>query len=401
MTITKSIPRLALVLASPLLLQACSGAGSGTTPILSDVAQMAQTPNGMEAANHETSENIDNEPMTSNPVDDGAPVDSDSVVSTVVTQPKLTACNSSFPNVIRPPNRTYPDGLVMQPSPNTMIDLSGVLMEGQRNPSQGSIARFQNFNNVCVSGGQMIGQQDPQEVPWVVGHGTYNAGIHFTAGQGNIVVEDVLIKNSLQDGINLAGGMPDNVTFSLRGTHIMNNSDDGIQNDGCKKILSIEDVLIESKMILSMRPGADSGANSGSCGSYNIPIKNVLFNVICVADDRPDGSDNRNPSEARNNNCGPSRSASQVFKMGGASSKIGIDMSDSIVRFEARSRNGWDSMVWPKGNYKNVTVVWDPVQPGLKYDGPAFPPGVKFTTDKTVWTKARNAWLAAHPKVAE
>ncbi len=177
--------------------------------------------------------------------------------------------------------------------------------------------------------------------------------------------------------------------------------DDAIENDGCKKLLGIEDSLLESKMGISMRPGADSTAATGSCGSYAVPVKNSLINIICVADDRPDGSDIRNPSKARNNSCGPSRSASQVFKSSPASSKITFNMSNTVIRFEAMSRNGWASMALPRGVYSNVTVVWDPVRTGLKYQGPPMPKGVTMTTDKTVWTRAKAAWLAAHPHLGE
>jgi hypothetical protein len=43
-----------------------------------------------------------------------------------------------------------------------------------------------------------------------------------------------------------------------------------------------------------------------------------------------------------------------------------------------------------------VIFVWDPETPGLKYAGPSMPAGVTFTTDPSVWTSAKSAWLRAH-----
>jgi prevent-host-death family protein len=89
-----------------------------------------------------------------------------------------------------------------------------------------------------------------------------------------------------------------------------------------KKFLFIEDSLVEAKMGMSMRPGADS--NTSTFGNHKIPIRNSLFNIICVADDRVDGS------------CGPGRSASSLFKWSSAAADVTVEMTDSIVRYEAR-----------------------------------------------------------------
>ena len=308
--------------------------------------------------------------------------------------PAFAACDG-YPTVVAVRDGIYNNGLKVKASANSTLDFRGVTVRGQGGPTDAlSVLTVGGFNNVCILGGRFVGKQDPQVVPWVVGHATYGAGILFKGGSGSILVENAVIENSLQDGINLSGGLPGNTTFGMRGAWIRNNSDDGIQNDGGKKILFIEDSLIESKMGLSIRPDAD--ANPGNLGSYNIPIRNTLLNIICVADDRPDGSDIRNPAAAKNNNCGPSKAASQAFKWSAAAAGIGVAMTDSIIRYEARSRNGWGSMTWPKGTYRNVVVVWDPRVPGMKYAGPALPPGVTMTTDVSVWTTARNRWLQLH-----
>ena len=306
-------------------------------------------------------------------------------------------CLRLYPRIIAVKDGTYQNGIKVRPPVNATIDFRGVAVRGQANSSDAkSVTTVTGFNNVCILGGRHWGRQDPQIIPWVVGHSIYGAGIIFSGGAGAIAVENALIENSLQDGITLTGGLPNNVTFGMRGTYIRNNSDDGIQNDGGKRILYIEDSLIESKMGISLRPGADATAGGGSYGSYKIPIRNTLINVICVADDRPDGSDRRDPEAARKNNCGPSRSASMLFKWSGAASGVGVEMTDSIVRYEARSRNGWDSMRWLPGTYRNVILVWDPVTPGMKYAGPPLPAGVRLTTDASIWAKAKAEWLRAH-----
>jgi hypothetical protein len=265
-------------------------------------------------------------------------------------------CLRLYPRIIAVKDGTYQNGIKVRPPVNATIDFRGVAVRGQANSSDcEECYNCYRFQQCCILGGRHWGRQDPQIIPWVVGHSIYGAGIIFSGGAGAIAVENALIENSLQDGITLTGGLPNNVTFGMRGTYIRNNSDDGIQNDGGKRILYIEDSLIESKMGISLRPGADATAGGGSYGSYKIPIRNTLINVICVADDRPDGSDRRDPEAARKNNCGPSRSASMLFKWSGAASGVGVEMTDSIVRYEARSRNGWDSMRWLPGTYRNVS----------------------------------------------
>ena len=306
-------------------------------------------------------------------------------------------CLSLYPRIVTVRDGIYQNGIRIRPPANATIDFRGVTVRGQANGSDAkSVTTIMDFNHVCVLGGRHWGKQNPQIVPWVVGHRTYGAGIIFSGGAGAITVENALIENSLQDGITLKGGLPQNVTFGMRGTYIRNNSDDGIQNDGGKKILFIEDSLIESKMGISLRPGRDSTAGGGSHGNYRIPISNTLISVICVADDRPDGSDRRDPRAARRNNCGSNRSASMPFKWSGAASGVGVEMTDSIVRFEARSRNGWRSMRWLPGTYRNVVLVWDPVTSGMTYEGPSLPAGVRLTTDASVWTRAKAEWLRVH-----
>ena len=308
-----------------------------------------------------------------------------------------STCLSGVVQVVRPGLRSYSNGLKLRVRPNTTVDLRGITIRAQGSPSDArSITTVTAFNNVCVVGGHHLGKQDPQQVPWVVGHGIYGAGIIFSNGSGSVTLENAVIENSLQDGIILNGSLAGNVVFGMRGIYIKNNSDDAIQNDAGKRITFIEDSLIESKMGISLRPGRDARDDAGNYGNYRIPIRNTLVNIICVADDRPDGSDQRNASEARRNNCGPSRSASMPFKWSGAASGVGVEMSDSIVRFEARSRNGWRSMSWLPGTYRNVILVWDPVKAGMKYEGPALPKGVTLTTDASVWTRAKATWLRVH-----
>lgn len=304
-------------------------------------------------------------------------------------------CLDEFPNVMSPQVGAARDGLKVAPAPNTVVDLRGATVRGMgRGSDAKSILTVRGFDGVCILGGRYLGDQDPQVVPWVDGHKEYGAGILFQGGHGRIVVEQAVIANSLQDGITLAGGLPGDVTFELRSSWIANTSDDGIQNDGGKRIDGIEDSLIEAKMGLSLRPGRD--ARGGGFGDGVVPIRNSLFNIICVADDRPDGSDSRNKAGAQKNNCGPSKSVSSAFKWSGDAGKTRVDVSDTVIRFGGRDRNGWRAMDWPNGTYRNVTVVWDPATPGMRYEGPELPDGVTMTTDASVWTKAKAAWLRAH-----
>jgi hypothetical protein len=305
-------------------------------------------------------------------------VDISSIVKAAPSQ-----CLSLYPNVITVKDNTYENGITVRSIANATIDFRGVTVRGQANSSSAkTMTIVRRFNNVCVLGGRHWGKQDPQVVPWTIGHATYGAGILFKSGSGSIVLENAVVENSLQDGITLGGDLASNTTFGMRGTYVKNTSDDGIQNDGGKKILFIEDSLIEAKMGLSLRPGATSTA--GNFGSHRIPIRNTLINIICVADDRTD------------NSCGSGRSASNLFKWSGAASEVSVNMTDSIVRYESRSGNGWSGMKFLPGTYRNVVLVWDPVTPGAKYEGPALPPGVTLTNDASVWTRAKAEWLRVH-----
>lgn len=280
-------------------------------------------------------------------------------------------CLNTYSSVITIKDGVYDNGITVRSIANTTIDFRGVTVRAQANSSSAkSMTIVRNFNNVCVLGGRHWGKQDPQVVPWTIGHKIYGAGLLFKTGAGSILLENAVIENSLQDGITLGGDLASNTSFGMRGVRIENTSDDGIQNDGGKKILFIEDSLIESKMGLSMRPGADS--NTSTFGNYKIPIRHSLFNIICVADDRVDGS------------CGPGRSASSLFKSSGAAKGVTVEMTDSIVRYEARPGGSWSGIRWLPGTYRNVIFVWDPETPGLKYAGPSWPAGVTFTTDPSV-----------------
>ena len=72
-------------------------------------------------------------------------------------------------------------------------------------------------HNVCLLGGRHWGKQDPQVVPWSIGHQSYGAGVLFKDGAGAITVENAVIENSLQDGITLGGSLASNTTFGMRG----------------------------------------------------------------------------------------------------------------------------------------------------------------------------------------
>ena len=198
-------------------------------------------------------------------------------------------CLSLYPNVVTIKDGTYENGITVRSIANTTVDFRGVTVRGQANSSSAkTMTMVRNFNNVCILGGRHWGKQDPQVVPWTDRPADLRCRDALQDGAGAITVENAVIENSLQDGITLGGSLASNTTFGMRGVYIKNNSDDGIQNDCGKKILFIEDSLIESKMGLSLRPGADS--TGGNFGNHKIPIRNTLINIICVADDRIDGS---------------------------------------------------------------------------------------------------------------
>src|SRR5262245_40419806 len=84
-------------------------------------------------------------------------------------------CLQDFPNIVTGFEKTYDDGQILKPSADTTLDLRGTTINGMGGTDDDTLAilRVQGFNNVCVLGGRFIGKQDPQVVPWIVGHAAY------------------------------------------------------------------------------------------------------------------------------------------------------------------------------------------------------------------------------------
>lgn len=73
-----------------------------------------------------------------------------------------------------------------------------------------------------------------------------------------------------------------------------------------------------------------------------------------------------------------------------------VVITDSIFRLDVPSYTSQHSSEWPDGTYRNVTIVWTGKGNYFTAGGyhNTLPPGVRVTTDLSVWTRARNAWLA-------
>ncbi len=83
-----------------------------------------------------------------------------------------------------------------------------------------------------------------------------------------------------------------------------------------------------------------------------------------------------------------------IWKWSSAAAKH-VTIRDTVFRLDQPSYSSCASQQWPAGTYQNVTLVWTgsgrySTAGGCKN---VLPPGVKLTTDKSVWDNAKAAWL--------
>ena len=80
-------------------------------------------------------------------------------------------CLSLYPNVVTIKDGIYENGITVRSIANATVDFRGVTVRGQANSSSAkTMTIVRRFNNVCVLGGRHWGKQDPQVVPWTIGH---------------------------------------------------------------------------------------------------------------------------------------------------------------------------------------------------------------------------------------
>ena len=105
----------------------------------------------------------------------GSAYGKDNGPAAVVKVAKST-CLSRYQRTITMSRSRHAEGLRLLPPENVTIDMRGITLLGQGPGSDAkSVTRVTGFKNVCLLGGRYLGKQDPQKVPWVVGHASHPA----------------------------------------------------------------------------------------------------------------------------------------------------------------------------------------------------------------------------------
>jgi hypothetical protein len=111
--------------------------------------------------------------------------------ASLVVRPAPLECTTLYPKVVIPLHQNVTNGgPTIKPDPNTTQDLRGLTITGQASTRDAlTMLIISSFQNVCLLGGHLLGLQDPQTVPWLVGHRTYGAGLYLVGGHGDVTVE--------------------------------------------------------------------------------------------------------------------------------------------------------------------------------------------------------------------
>jgi hypothetical protein len=222
-------------------------------------------------------------------------------------------------------------------------------------------------------GGRVIGQQSRKMGHFVVKKEYPGNGLTLR-GPGVSTVEGMYIDN-LHDAIS-----PVEVVKDVYATYIR---DDFVENDRLQPGV-IENTLVDGTFtFLSNRPGADGGGITCN-GRRNPNLVVEVRNTLIWMQRQPYDGKSKDPIK-------DGLGGGTIFKWSDCGGRV--IMSNSIILIESITASpGAHGMTFPPGSYTNVTIVWR----GAGNYPVRLPAGVKVTRDLSVWTKARQAWLAAH-----
>ena len=234
---------------------------------------------------------------------------------------------------------------------------------------------------VCLTGVKIKGRQSPDLTWQYIKSNLDGDGILFKDGNASrIILENSWIEN-VEDGFSPRVFGNRRAYWVVRSVYMKNIRDDAIENDICRAGEIIDTLIDGAHMFFSERPGKGASCAANGGANSKLTIRYSLIALKCQTDPREDKS-----------SCGSRTSTGQLFKVTGDSGPV--DMSDTILLVPDNSRNGTQpQMNFPAGTYKNVTLVW--LGPG-SYPGKLPSSGVTVTKDKSVWDRAREAWLMAH-----
>jgi hypothetical protein len=235
---------------------------------------------------------------------------------------------------------------------------------------------------IYVRGGSVIGIQ-PRELPWRIVKGRYDGDAVRIQSAGPMVV-DGLYSENVEDTFSPRGGG----RWTIRNCYARYLRDDFVENDGLQSG-EVDDCLVEGcHVFISARPGKRAAPKALAEKKANPPHVVVRRTVVHVPALPYDGD----MKQADRETIVDGKAGGKLFKWSPAGGTL--DVSDSVFRVDVISPSGSNSMHFPAGTYRNVTLVW---LGGGDYPAP-IPPGVTVTDDVSLWERARKAWFDRHPE---
>jgi hypothetical protein len=210
----------------------------------------------------------------------------------------------------------------------------------------------------------------------------YNGDALDIGIESDWAVVDGLRVDNTYDAIGVQG--PATTRLIVRNVHLTGIRDDCIENDHDPKSLTVQDSLLDGCFTgISERPDEREHPQPAAHAGATTTLDGVLLYIMPQAY----GTACRHPGA-----CTDGRAANALFKWS-ASATPRVTIRNSIFRVDRYSAYGPSEMLFPAGTaVENSVLVW--LGPGA-YPAP-LPPGLRVTSDVTVWERARAAWLCRH-----
>lgn len=286
-----------------------------------------------------------------------------STASAAAAEPCDTASSvqPKGPAQYRPGSSTFTQQTVMDARGATWTrEAAGdypVIFKDQRYPSGGT---------VCWLGGS-ITSSEKMSASW---DGVWHHTVSLYTDHPYTTVRGLRVDNA-GDCIGIKDPGDASLT-RIQGVALTNCHDDAIENDLMKNV-EVTDSLIEGYVLFAGR-GGSAGAEDGRNNTYRID------GVVGWL----------KPQEAVYK--GPRPGTGPIFKRPNSDGSQGYEprytITDTIIRVDQKPNHGDLSI--PPGPHSNNVIVWTGAG---AYPGPV-PAGFRVTTDLSVWSNARAAWLA-------
>ncbi len=188
-------------------------------------------------------------------------------------------------------------------------------------------------------------------------------------------------------------------TTYLQGVHAFFIRDDGIENENVPHNMVVRDSLFDGVFTaFAERPSGSTTASNGH-GAFGFTVQGSLVYVR----PQPLGPEYCDAGRVEQGRCKPTTrknvwmGAYGIWKWSDQAARQ-VVVRNTVFRLDMPSYSSCQSQEWPDGTYENVTLVW--TGKGAYRDAGdctnELPSGVRLTRDLSVWTDAKQAWLARH-----